>query len=127
MKKLIQNKKLVFFSGVVLVLLIGAIIWACVSCSDNKPKDAFSEEGMNVVEEQDEDETDEMDGESELEVEEEEIKAPSNWGDDNSSSIDSGGNLTQTPEDESEEGETDSKDEKEDEEADTTSGYGKPF
>lgn len=122
MGKLIQNKKLVIFSSVILILLIGVIIWACASCSGEKPHDAFSEDGMNVVEDQD-NVMEEKDDDAKIQIQEEEIKAPSNWGDD-SPSLDVGGDTTQTPEDGEEEKQPDSK---EDDEADTTSGYGKPF
>ena len=122
MKKIIQNKKIVILSGVALILCVGLLIWACKSCTSNDPYKGFSEEGMEVVDEKDE-ETSEDDKE-ENQMQEDETKAPSNWGENETPSLDGSDSQTQTPDNGSN---NENNEETKDENPNTESGYGKPF
>ena len=126
MKKLIQNKKLVILSSVALILCVGIVVWACVSCTSNDPYKGFSEEGMDVVDVKKE-ETSEENKDSDKEenqMSEDETKAPSNWGKEETPSLDAGGNQSQNPDNGSN---NEEKEESKEENPNTESGYGRPF
>ena len=126
MKKIIRNKNVVILSVVVLILCIGILIWACSSCTGNDPYEGFSEDGMQVIDIPDEEDSqeDEAPNKEENQMKEDEIKAPSNWGKNETPSLDGNGNQSQ----DSNEGSNDETNEgTKDENPNTENGYGKPF
>lgn len=126
MKKMIRNKKFVILSVITIILCIGVLIWACTSCTNNETYEGFSEDGMEVIDIQDEEDSqeDEASNKEESQMKEDETKAPSNWGDNETPSLDENGNQYQ----DSNEGSNDeTSEDSKDDIPNTESGYGKPF
>lgn len=123
MKKLIRNKKLVILIAISLIICICVLIGLCISNTGKDPYEGFSEEGMQVIDVQDEDEDKDV-SEEENQLKEEEIKAPSNWGENETPSLDGNGNQSQDSNEGSNNG---TNEDSKDDNPNTEGGYGPLF